>query len=460
MYLKSFFVKGLAHLSYLIACPETGVCAVIDPKRDIEEYISICRQEGWRLTHIIETHMHADFVSGHLELADETGAKVCVAAAAKVAYPYQPLREGDRISLGTLELRVLETPGHTPESICLAVSDTSRSPEPWVLFTGDTLFVGDVGRPDLFGPEMAKELAAKLYHSLHDKLLRLPDSLEIYPAHGAGSLCGRSIGSKQSSTIGYERRYNYALQPRSREEFIRLMLTDMPEPPTYFLNTSEINRQGPRLLKELAEPQRVSAEEAYGMARRGEAVLLDTRDSLSFGAAHLPGSINVGLQPQFPIWVGNVTSSGERLLLVLREEADLEEARSHLIRIGFDRLEGYLRAEPRAWQEAGLPLASLPQITVQELKDLMERRDDLVVLDVRTEGEWVQGHIRGAVHLPLKRLLQTPPPYRDRPVAVICGSGYRSSIATSILERQGFEQLYNVMGGMAAWREADQELVS
>jgi glyoxylase-like metal-dependent hydrolase (beta-lactamase superfamily II) len=461
MFIRQFFVKGLAHASYLVGCMSSGICAVIDPKRDVEDYLEVSQQEGLKLTHIFETHMHADFVSGHLELVDKIGAQVYVPAAAKVEYNHVPLRDGDEVPLGSLRFRVIETPGHTPEGICLAVSDITRAPEPWVVFTGDTLFVGDVGRPDLFGPEKARELAAKLYHSLQDKLLKLPDSVEIYPAHGAGSLCGRSIGNKQSSTIGFERRFNYALLPRSEQDFVEMMTKDMPEAPAYFKWNSEVNRKGPRLLRTLMEPKPIEPKEAQEMLSKDQALLLDTRSSSAFGEAHIPGGINIGLSPLFPLWVGTLVPPEKPLLVLLDNEKDLLTIKLHLARVGYDNLIGFIAGGILACKHAGLPLSKLSQITVSKLRDLIITEKELAVLDVRTEIEWSSGHIKDALHLPLNKLsegYQSLP--KDKTLAVICGSGYRSSIATSILEGYGFGHLYNVIGGMGNWNKAGYETVT
>lgn len=461
MFIKQFFVKGLAHASYVIGCVSSGVCAVIDPKRDVEDYLEVIKEEGMKLTHIFETHLHADFVSGHLELANKTGARVYVPAAAHAEYEHVPLREGEEISIGTLKFRVIETPGHTPESVCLAVSDTTRSVDPWVVFTGDTLFVGDVGRPDLFGPERARDLAASLYHSLHNKLLKLPDSVEVYPAHGAGSLCGRSIGSKQSSTIGFERLFNYALQPRSQEDFVELLIHNMPAAPAYFRFDTEINRKGPKLLITLSEPRPILPKEAQEMVGKDNIILIDTRPSALFGEAHIPGSLNIGLSPQFPTWVGTVIAPEKPLLFLLSKDDNLKEVRLHLARIGFDNLIGFLAGGISAWKNAGLPVSSLPQTNVPELHELLKTKKDLLVLDVRSDAEWQAGHIKGASHIPLNELAERYQEMeRDRAAAVICGSGYRSSIAASILEKYGFKSLCNLTGGMGAWKTAGYETVT
>ena len=461
MFIRQFFVKGLAHASYLVGCVSSGVCVVIDPKRDVADYLEVTQEEGMKLTHIFETHLHADFVSGHLELANKTGARVYVPAAAQVGYEHVPIREGDEISLGTLRVRIIGTPGHTPESVCLAVSDTTRSVDPWVIFTGDTLFVGDVGRPDLFGPERARELAASLYQSLHNKLLKLPDSVEVYPAHGAGSLCGRSIGSKQSSTIGFERLFNYALQPRSQDDFIELLIHNMPSAPAYFKFDTELNRKGPKLLMTLAEPKSISPRETQEMVKKDNIILIDTRAGAIFGEAHIPGSLNIGLSPQFPTWVGTVIDPEKPLLFLLSKDENLKEVRLHLARIGFDNLLGFVAGGITAWQDAGLPVSSLPHINVSELKELLKTRKDMLVLDVRSDAEWRAGHIKDAAHIPLKEVEERYPEMaRDRATAVICGSGYRSSIAASILEKSGLKNLRNVTGGMGAWKTAGYETVA
>ena len=452
MFFEQIFVEGLAHSSYIIG--DQGVCAVIDPKRDVDTYLEIAEDKGFKITHIIETHLHADFVSGHLDLAAKTGAKVCVSKKAGVGYEHVPLVEADEIELGTLRLKTIETPGHTPEHICLTLADTTRSLEPWMIFTGDTLFVGDVGRPDLFGEENAGELAAQLFDSLHNKLLRLHDSVEIYPGHGEGSLCGRSIGAKRHSTIGFERRFNYALQANSKGEFLERVLKDMPEAPGYFKEVAHINKVGPKVLGELPGKKGISPREAEELLKKDH-LLIDVRPSTVFGKSHIEGAFNVGLSPQLSSWAGRVIPFGKPLLILLDKEDQLPQVTRQLVRVGLDDVVGYLEGGIEAWQKTDLPCSRLSQISVHQLKEMLERETELQVLDVRTEREWNDGHISNALHIPGNQISDHHSQLdKRRSIAIICGSGYRSSVAGSILQRHGFSLLYNVNGGMGAWKSA------
>ena len=448
MFFKQFYLGCLAHASYLIG--SDGEAAVVDPRRDVDTYIDEAKERGFRIRHVIETHLHADFVSGHRELARRTGAKIYFGAKAGAQFDYVPVNDGDEIRMGDVVLRFLETPGHTPESVSILVVDRSVSDVPKAVLTGDTLFIGDVGRPDLLGSKMsAQELAGMLYDSLHDKLLALPDSVEVYPAHGAGSLCGRNISSETSSTIGQQRQFNYALKPMPKEEFVRMMTTDLPEAPAYFSRDVAINRGGASELGELPEPAALEARDVETLQRKG-ATVLDTRSAAQYGTGHVPGSLHIGLSGQFASWAGALVSPGTPMLIVAEDEDQVREARLRLARVGLENVAGYLAGGILEWDRAGLPLASMEQVSVEELKARLP--EGIRVVDVRRPGEWQAGHIPEAVHHPLNTIAQDTGDLRkDEPVAVICAGGYRSSIATSILERKGFTRVTNVVGGMAAW---------
>ncbi|HEY6065318.1 MAG TPA: MBL fold metallo-hydrolase [Thermoanaerobaculia bacterium] len=454
MYFKQFYLGCLAHASYMIG--SDGEAAVVDPRRDVESYIEEARAQGLEIRHVIETHLHADFVSGHRELAHRTGAKIYFGAKAGAKFEHVPVREGDEIRMGDVVLRFLETPGHTPESMSILVVDPSVSDVPKAVLTGDTLFIGDVGRPDLLGSKMsAQELAGMLYDSLHDKLLALPDSVEVYPAHGAGSLCGRNISSETSSTIGQQRQFNYALQPMPKEEFVRMMTTDLPEAPSYFARDVAINRDGAPELSELPEPAALSAQEVEALQKKG-GIVLDTRPSAQFGAGHVPGALNVGLSGQFASWAGALIAPQAPIVLVTEEKEQVAEARTRLARVGLENIAGYLDGGLLAWHHAGLPLAVTEQIGVEELDARIREGLAGKVVDVRRPGEWQAGHIAQAVHLPLDSLGERAAALpKDQPLAVICAGGYRSSIGTSILEQHGFTKITNVVGGMAAWKNAN-----
>jgi glyoxylase-like metal-dependent hydrolase (beta-lactamase superfamily II)/rhodanese-related sulfurtransferase len=459
MYFKQFYLGCLAQASYMIG--SDGEAAVVDPRRDVDIYIDEARAQGLTIRHVLETHLHADFVSGHRELAERTGAKIYFGAAAEAKFPHVAVHDGDAITMGQVSLRFLETPGHTPESVSVVVTDHAASDRPVSVLTGDTMFIGDVGRPDLLGGRMsAQDLASRLYDSLHQKLLKLPDETAVYPAHGAGSLCGRNISSETSSTIGQQRQFNYALRPMSREEFVALTTADLPEAPAYFARDVQMNREGSGTLAALPAPPALSPAEVAALQETG-AVVLDTRPSAEYGAGHVPGSVHMGQSGQLASWAGALLSPQTPIVLVAEDEERMAEARTRLARVGLENVAGYLAGGIRAWDEAKRPLARTEQIAVDELQARIAEGADVTVVDVRRPGEWQGGHIAGAVHLPLheleKRAASLDP---DRPVAIICASGYRSSIATSLLERLGFRRFSNVVGGMNAWHGAKYEVTA
>ena len=439
MYFKQFYLGCLAHASYLIG--DGGEAAVVDPQRDVDHYLAEAGRENLRIKYVIETHLHADFVSGHRELAARSGAQIVIGAEANAAFPHHGVRDGDTLRLGSIELRALETPGHTPESICWLIVENGR---PAKVLTGDTLFIGDVGRPDLAGGRgfTAQMMASMMYQSLREKLLTLPDDVEVWPAHGAGSACGRNISNETSSTIGAQRRTNYALQPMSREEFVTLMTNDIPAAPPYFSRDAEINRRGARSLAEVtASPMR--ADSVREEVNRG-AILLDVRDPLTYGPDHILGAVNIGLGGQFASWCGTLLPFGAPLVISADSGTRASEAVMRLARVGIETAVGFVTTAD------GLDRSSIPQIQPSELRDRKLR-----VLDVRSRAEYAMGHVPGAQHIPLdelpRRLSEVA---REQPLAVICASGYRSSIASSLLERDGFTNLMNVVGGTAGWVRA------
>jgi rhodanese-related sulfurtransferase/glyoxylase-like metal-dependent hydrolase (beta-lactamase superfamily II) len=452
MYFEQFYLGCLAHASYMAG--SEGVAAVVDPQRDVEVYLEAARQNGLRIAYVIETHLHADFVSGHRELAARTGAKIYVGARAGAQFPHVAVSQGDEIAFGQCRLRFLETPGHTVESICVVVTDLDRSQEPFAVLTGDTLFIGDVGRPDLSPDHTPQQLAGLLYDSLHRKLLSLPDTVRVYPAHGAGSLCGRQMSNERSSTIGEQRTANYALQAASRDEFVHLLTDALPERPAYFAQDAEINRAGAGALDELPPLQDLSPDALLRLQQSG-AVLLDTRTEAEFGAGHIPGSVNIPLSGQFASWAGALLGLETELILVAEDPDRAAESRMRLARVGIERVAGYLAGGMHAWQLADQPVERLPHITVQDLEQLQREEADLQIADVRRPAEWDDGHIEGARLLPLNRIAaemgQLDP---DRPIAVHCKGGYRSAIAASLLRRAGFRQVMNVTGGFDAWKAA------
>ncbi len=451
MEFKQFYLGCLAQASYLIG--SDGEAAVVDPRRDVEEYLAFADEHGLTIRYVIETHLHADFVSGHRELAERTGATIVFGKRAAAAFPHRAVVDGEEIALGRLTLRVLETPGHTPESVSILVFDADAGPEPRLVFTGDTLFIGDVGRPDLVGAKgfSADLMAGLLYDSLHAKLLSLPDSVEVYPAHGAGSLCGRNISKETMSTIGEQRRSNYALQPMPRERFVSMMTADLPEAPRYFAQDVAMNREGAAPLAEV-EPPAALAPAATAEAVAGGAQLLDVRATTSFGTAHLPGSLNIGLDGQFASWCGTLLEPGRPLVLVTEDEEQARQAALRLARVGLDAVAGYLDGGIAAWDRDGRALEHVDQWPVGVLRDELESRRELQLIDVRRPGEFSAGHVPGAMPVPLDRLDAASAGLEPgRPTAVICAGGYRSSAAASLLARRGFKTLYNVVGGTSAW---------
>ena len=446
MVFEQFYLGCLAHASYMLG--SEGIAAVVDPQRDVDIYLETARQHGLSIRYVIETHLHADFVSGHHELARVTGASIYLGAKAGAKFPHVDVYDGDVLEFGRCRLKFLETPGHTIESISIVVTDLEKSEEPTAVLTGDTLFIGDVGRPDLSGDRTPQELAAMLYDSLHSKLLKLPDAVQVYPAHGAGSLCGRQMSSERSSTIGKERVSNYALRPSSSEEFVRLLTSELPERPGYFALDVEINREGARPLAELPPLPALAPREVQERQKTG-ALVLDTRPAIEFGPAHIPGSVQIGLTGQYASWAGIVLGLDKEILIVAEDNEQAAEARLRLARVGIEGVQGFLDGGIVAWILTGLPLAQTPQISVEELHAMA---GDVQILDVRRLPEWQSGHIEGAIHMPLDKLRsQVAGLDRTKPIAVHCKSGYRSSIAASLLERAGFEQAMNVTGGFDAW---------
>jgi glyoxylase-like metal-dependent hydrolase (beta-lactamase superfamily II)/rhodanese-related sulfurtransferase len=448
MYFEQFYLTCLAHASYMFGSGDEA--AVVDPQRDVDLYLKVAEEQGLKIRHIFETHLHADFVSGHKELAARTGAQIYIGARAGAAFPHVPLTDGFEVKMGSIRVRALETPGHTPESMCFVVIDEEKFSQPWAVFTGDTLFIGDVGRPDLSRTHTPPQLAALLYDSLHQKLLTLPDATLVYPAHGAGSLCGRSMRAERSSTIGTERRTNYALQIASREEFVRQTTANLPARPDYFLEDAEINRSGATALTELSPLEPLTPAELKALLDEG-ANVLDVRRGEQFAAGHVPGSIGIALSGQFASWAGGILGIHSKPILVADSAGQIEEARMRLARVGIEEVRGFLAGGFAAWQKAGMPVLETPQISVQELRERL-RAGSVAVLDVRRQGEWQAGHIAQADWRTLDTFPQGVPVFDGgRPVAVHCKSGYRSMIACSLLERAGHRNVINVAGGFDAW---------
>jgi len=459
MYFEQFYLTCLAHASYMIG--SEGEAAVVDPQRDVDIYLKAAEEQGLTIRHIFETHLHADFVSGHKELAARTGATIYIGEEAKAVFPHRALRDGDEVRVGAVRIRALATPGHTPEGMCFVVTDEESSPknasgllQPHAVLTGDTLFIGDVGRPDLAPNHTPQQLASLLYDSLHKKLLALPDATLVYPAHGAGSLCGRAMRAEKSSTIGTERLTNYAVQIPTRDEFIRQMTTNLPTRPNYFAEDAEINRSGASALTELAALPVLPPAEVHTRLLQN-AWVLDVRSGDQFAAGHVPGSVNIALSGQFASWAGAILGIHSNPILVGDTETQIEEARMRLARVGIEEMQGYLDGGVASWQGAGFPVSSTPQMSVQKLEQKLGA-GGVAVLDVRREGEWQAGHIAQAEWHALDSFPKELPRIdADRTVAIHCKSGYRSMIACSLLERAGHRNIVNVAGGFDAWRAAE-----
>ncbi len=451
MIIHHFFIPGIAHSSYIVAGNRT--CAVIDPERDAGRYITAAREMGLRITHVLETHLHADFISGHLDLADATGAGIYASRSANCAFPHTPLSEGDEVLLEDIRFSVIETAGHTPEHICFIATDTSRGQTPVALFSGDTLFVGDVGRPDLF-PGRAEELASSLYTNLQTKIMTLPDECEVYPAHGMGSLCGRAMAAKRTTTIGYEKKYNYALRIRSRDGFIRALTSDMPAAPDHFTRCSETNRAGPALMRNLVRPVPIEPKSLAGRIQADDAILLDVRSYLAFSGMHIPGAWHIDLTGNFATQAGWILPPGKDIILVVDDRSQAEEAALQLHRVGFDRVTGYIEGGMLVWGTAALPISRVPVISPEEAHALV-RSNKAVLLDVRSQEEWQDAHVEEGIHIPWHdlrtRYTELDPAQQ---YVVMCRGGQRASIAVSILKRHGFDHIYNLGGGYTAYQRA------
>lgn len=447
MKFKQFYLGCLAHASYYIG--SGGEAAIIDPQRDVAQYIDEAAANDQKIKYIIETHSHADFVSGHLELAKKTGAEIIYGQRADTAFPTLKVKDGDELALGSVDLKFLETPGHTPEGITILARDTEDSTAPLKMFTGDTLFIGDVGRPDLIGSKgfTAEEMGGMLYDSLHEKILPLPDETEVYPAHGAGSLCGKSLSSETWSTLGLQRKINYALQPMSKEDFVKVVAADQPQVPAYFPASAARNLQGSGSLEDLPVPKALSSDEI----REFDGVVLDVRASAEYGAGHIPDSVNIGLGGQFASWAGTLVTIGTPVAVVAATQEQVDEAAMRLARVGIETVTAFILIGDYSGDRK-----TVEQVTVNQAFE--RTAGDVQFVDVRRTAEHTSGHARGTVNLPLDSLSREFDNLDPAlPTYVICQGGYRSSIGTSILENAGFREIYNVTGGTRGWIDAGLE---
>ena len=455
MLIRQFVVEGLGHISALVADDARGVAAVIDPRRDVDVYLAAAAERGWRISHVLETHLHNDYVSGGPELAALTGARLVIGVGAEAEYEHHPARDAETFDIGSLRLTTLDTPGHTPEHVAFTLSDRSRADDPLAVFSGGSLLVGAIGRTDLLGVENAEPYARDMFHSLHDRLLAQQDYVGVLPTHGGGSLCSKDIASTPSSTIGYERRHNELLTIDEIETFVRALLTDQPGYPRYFARMRPINKAGAPPLGTIAGPRSLTVAQAQEIMAH-DALVIDARPFPDYAAGHLPGSFAIPAGSSFGTWLGWVVPDGRPLVFVLESAAQWDDLLRQALRIGYDDVRGYL-SSVADWQAAGLPLETGKQVTISELAARLNGGgpDAPLVLDVRQHDEWVEGHIPGSVHLMggdlPDRLAELP---RDRPIMTVCRSGNRSAVAAGVLLHAGFSDVTWVDSGVPAWRRA------
>ena len=450
MFFKQIKVEGLGCLSYVVGCPKDGRAFVVDPKRDIDDYLKIADENGLKITGVIDTHIHADHISGSQELKAQTGATIYVHENADVEYEHSTLKDGDQIEIGNVKIDVIYTPGHTPNAVTLAVTDKSRGDDPELLLTGDLLFVGSVGRPDLAGGELLDEQINNLYKSLHEKLGKFPDLVEIYPAHGEGSLCGSGMSAKPSSTLGYERKTNPFFK-LSFDDFKNELNRITPFRPKNFTHIITQNKKGASLLSSLQPVIKLKFTDLKKSLEKGNP-LVDLRDTTSFGGAHIAGSINIGLTPKAGTWLGTVVDPENEIALLAYSKQDIDDEIIQFRRVGYDRIIGFFIGLSD-WIAKGEDTGFLPQLSIHGLNRVLKKYSNHHVIDVRTDQEWNEGHIKGAIHLPLPKLINKGISLeKEDHISMICGSGYRSNIAASILKSKGFEHVYSVIGGMNAWK--------
>ena len=458
MILKQYYLGCLSHASYLIGDEESKTAVIVDPQRDIDQYLNDANSLGLNIKHVFLTHFHADFVAGHLELKEHVGAEIYLGSRANAEYEFTPLRDGEVIEFGKVRLEILETPGHSPESISILVYDVAKDEkDPYAVLTGDTLFIGDVGRPDLRASLgwSAEELGGMLYDSIQDKILKLSDETLVYPTHGAGSMCGKNLSEDTVSTIGIQRRYNYALQPMSKEEFIKIVTADQPEAPDYFTYDAILNtKERSTLMKTVKKALKpLSLGKVINLREEG-AQILDVREPVDFEGAHLEGSINIALDGKYATWAGTILES-DRPVVIIADTGREEEAIMRLGRIGFDNIKGYLEGGMRSLLTRPDLLKRTDRITAPTLHEHLSSQTPPLVLDVRAKSEWEENRIQGSVNVPLSQLEERVAEIdRDRPVVVHCATGYRSSIASSILEKNGFANIADLVGGISAWESA------
>jgi hydroxyacylglutathione hydrolase len=458
MKIERFEVPGLAQYSYVVS--DNGEAAVIDAIRDVDRYMDYAASQGLKITTLVETHIHADFASGSITLAGATGAELALSAYDKgehyrYAMPHRALQDGEGIEVGSVRLQALHTPGHTPEHLSFVLFDTERGAnEPLALFSGDFLFVGSLGRPDLLGDEAKQGLAHELFRSLHERIPSLPDSVQVYPGHGAGSLCGSGMSDRAESTLGYERATNHLFR-LAESAFVEEILASVPPMPVYYPRMKALNSEGAPSVSTLPGGRSLLPSDVAALSRQEDVILLDLRRPEAFGGAHIPGAINIGAGQNLSLWAGWLLDPDKRIVLV-GESGDDEASRRSLVRVGLDRIEGFLAQGMPAWIDAGMGFARTTQLSTHEVE---RHSSESLIVDVRSNKEWAEGHIAGARHIMLGELTRSCDGLpADRPIIAVCGSGYRSSIAASLLARNGFSDVSSMGGGMSAWNQQDLPL--
>src|SRR5262252_8185575 len=452
---KTIQTEGIAELSYLVGDDDEGVAAIFDPRADVDVYIDMAREAGVAITHIFETHIHADLVRGSRELcARVESAKIYNSSEGGAEYGFdrEKVTDGDRFEFGDLVVTARHTPGHTPEHLSYLLADVDHSDEPWAILSGDSLFVSSAGRPDLLGEKFTRQLAEQQFHTLHDFYMEMPDHVMIYPNHGAGSPCGADIGARLTSTIGYERRHNKFLQFDDVKKFTEYALKTAPPVPTYYPRMKKVNAEGPEVLGGLPRVSGLPPKQFKDAIGKNANQLVDVRTNLAFGGGHIAGALNIGGSPILSIWAGWMLDPEKPILLVLENDSDLENVLRLFVRTGYTKFAGYLIDGMKSWDAAGYPIERIGQMSVHELN---EKKSSLQIVDVRGPGEWKRGHVPGARHIFVPELQKRMGELdRSKPTAVYCGSGYRASIAASILKPAGFKELWNVPGSWEAWRAA------
>ena len=460
--------KGLSQYSYAVGCVREGVMAVVDPRRDVDVYVERARREGMEIRYVLETHIHADFASGARELGRLTGAEVLVSRydageTFEVSFPHRDLEDGEEVSLGNVRLQAVHTPGHTPEHLSYLVYDGARSNEvPMLMLSGDFLFVGSLGRPDLLGEEAKRALAERLFQSVREVLPGLPDSLEVHPGHGAGSMCGAGMSGRPLSTLGFERIANPYLDPQlTKEEFVDRILSNVPPFPPYYRRMKRVNSEGPRILDGVPAVAALSPEDLQRALESTDAVAIDLRGQGPFGRGHVPGAFGIGAGSSVSTWASWVVPYDRPIYLIDGSGQHVDAAVRSLVRVGLDDVEGFLEGGFDAWQRAGLPVATTPQVDPQGLSAMLAEGNGVKVVDVRADSEFEAGHIEGATNIMGGFLGEDIPAELDpsQPMAVVCRTGYRSTVAASVLERAGFSSVANLTGGMVAWEKAGLPVV-